>query len=75
MLNLIGLFFNIIGCSFLFYQSLVMRVRYDQNGYPIPSVDTRRANWFKRNAAVIGMGCLFLGFILQVIYCGINYNK
>ena len=73
--NIIGLFFNIIGGSFLFCQSLVMRVRYDEKGNSVAEVDLGRANWCKRNAAIIGMGCLVFGFILQVIYSCIACNK
>ena len=67
ILNTSGLVLDIIGCALIFYESLKMGVHYDKNGYPIPGVDTRRANCFRRNIGRIGLAFLFMGFILQLV--------
>jgi hypothetical protein len=66
-LNTIGLVLNIIGCIFIFCESLKMGVHYDENGNPVPGVDTRQTNCFWRHIGRIGLVLLIFGFIFQVV--------
>jgi len=65
-MNIFGLLLDIIGGILIFFESLKMGVRYDENRNPIPGVNARPANFFMRHIGRIGLALLILGFIFQL---------
>ena len=66
-LNTTGLVLDIIGCILLFCESFKMRIFYEKKEASLRLAQGRN-NWAWRNIDRIGLGFLFIGFLLQVIY-------
>ena len=65
-INIMGLSFDIIGCSLIFCESLKMAVHYNKDG-PHAYVAVSRNNWFWRYCRPIGLILLIIGFFFQII--------